>query len=89
MAWVGLATIESLFLSLSYIVLRHFSGGIHFSNNIKCLCTSILLFFILICLIIFIYSGFKLYTEMKNLDKENFVVDDPYFETRQTNQYCI
>lgn len=46
MAWVGLATIESLFLSLSYIVLRHFSGGIHFSNNIKCLCTSILLFFI-------------------------------------------
>lgn len=49
----------------------------------------ILLFFILICLIIFIYSGFKLYTEMKNLDKENFVVDDPYFETRQTNQYRI
>ena len=49
----------------------------------------ILLFFILICLIIFIYSGFKLYTEMKNLGKENFVVDDPYFETRQTNQYRI
>lgn len=57
----------------------------NFKFNKNKIFKGILLFFILICLIIFIYSGFKLYTEMKNLDKENFVVDDPYFETRQIN----
>ena len=61
----------------------------NFKVNKNKIFKGILLFFILICLIIFIYSGFKLYTEMKNLGKENFVVDDSYFETRQTNQYCI
>ncbi len=61
----------------------------NFKVNKNKIFKGILLFFILICLIIFIYSGFKLYTEMKNLGKENFVVDDPYFETRQTNQYRI
>lgn len=61
----------------------------NFKVNKNKIFKGILLFFILICLIIFIYSGFKLYTEMKNLDKENFVVEDPYFETRQTNPYRI
>lgn len=61
----------------------------NFKVNKNKIFKGILLFFILICLIFFIYSGFKLYTEMKNLGKENFVVDDPYFETRQTNQYRI
>ena len=61
----------------------------NFKVNKNKIFKGILLFFILICLIIFIYSGVKLYTEMKNLGKENFVVDDPYFETRQTNQYRI
>jgi len=52
----------------------------------------ILLLCILICVIIFFYSGYHLFSEMKNYNDENFTVNDSYFEDGKvfdipSNQY--
>ena len=53
---------------------------------------AILLIFIIICFVILVFSGVKLYLEMKNYNNETFVVNDSYFGDNEvaeipSNQY--
>ena len=58
----------------------------NFKINKNLVFKGILLLFILICIFILIFSGFKLFKEMKNFDTENFTVNDSYFEDNQVTE---
>lgn len=52
----------------------------------------VLVFCVIICIIIFIYGGYTLFSRMKNYNEEDFFVDDLYFEDGKvfdipSNQY--
>lgn len=64
----------------------------NFKVNKNKILKAILLFFIIICVIILVYSLLKLFRGMKNYNAENFVVNDSCFENTgtieiQSNQY--
>ena len=61
----------------------------NFKINKNIVFKGIFIFFISICIFILIFSGFKLFKEMKNFDNETFTVDDSYFEDNKIRRNNI
>lgn len=64
----------------------------NFKINKNKLFKGILFVCMTICVIIFLYAGYSLFSEMKNYNNENFVVNDSYFANENiveipSNQY--
>lgn len=64
----------------------------NFKVNGNMIIKGVLVICVVVCILIFLYAGYNLFTGMKNYNEENFVVDDLYFEDGKvfdipSNQY--
>ena len=64
----------------------------NFKVNGNSIIKGVLGFFVIFCVLIFLYAGYNLFTGMKKYGEEDFFVDDLYFEDGKvfdipSNQY--